>query len=583
MQQSFIFYFIKIILASFFLLSASIINATETPLFETMQRYHPEVGRHGAVATQESNATKVGIDILKHGGNAIDAAVAIGYALAVTLPQAGNLGGGGIMTIWNNKEKKAYIINYREKAPSNININHIQALYKTKKNDFIYSHQAAGVPGTVAGLNLAATTFGTKKISELIQPAIDLANNGFEIKIGYINSLKFSESRLKSDPEVSKIFFADKNIYNLNYKIKQKDLAHTLMLISEYGNKGFYEGETADRIVKAMGHNAGYMTHQDLQNYQAQFIKPIEISYNNNTIYAPPPPSAGGILLAQQLNIIKILATSTQQHKTDCFKENNSALYFHCLAEIMNITYKDRNQYLGDPNFISVDLKKLTSQDYINTLVKQINTSVHTKHINNTYIKEGTNTTHFVVIDKDLNVVSNTYTLNTSFGNHKIIPGTGFFMNNELDDFTILTDNPNVYGLTQGDNNLIAPKKQPLSSMTPIIVIDNKNIPLLATGTPGGSRIPTTILQVLLNTINYNQDIATAISSPRIHSQFSPDVLYYEDGISKDTLDKLVTMGHQIEKIPAMGSVQTVYYDKNTHYFYSASDSRRAGALAKAY
>lgn len=583
MQQSFVIHVIKIILALLFLLSASIMNAAEMPLFETMQRYHPEVGKHGAVATQESNATKVGLDILKHGGNAIDAAVAIGYALAVTLPQAGNLGGGGIMTIWNNKEKKAYIINYREKAPSNINVNHIQTLYKTKKDDFIYSHKAAGVPGTVAGLNLAATKFGTKKISELIQPAIDLANNGFEIKIGYINSLKFSESRLKSDPEVSKIFFADKNIYNLNYKIKQKDLAHTLKLISQNGNKGFYEGETADLIVKAMSNNAGYMTHQDLENYQAKFIKPIEISYKNNKIYAPPPPSAGGILLAQQLNIIKTLTTSPEQTKNNCFKENNSAKYFHCLAEIMNITYKDRNQYLGDPNFISVDLKKLTSQDYINTLVKQINTSVHTKHINNTYIKEGTNTTHFVVIDKDLNVVSNTYTLNTSFGNHKIIPGTGFFMNNELDDFTILTDNPNVYGLTQGDNNLIAPKKQPLSSMTPIIVIDNNNIPLLATGTPGGSRIPTTTLQVLLNTINYNQDIATAMSVPRIHSQFSPDVLYYEDGISRDTLDKLVTMGHQIEKIPAMGSVQTVYYDKNTHYFYSASDSRRAGALATAY
>jgi len=549
-------------------------------IYQTSQRFYPEVGHNGAVATQEANATKVGLDILKQGGNAIDAAVAIGYTLAVTLPRAGNIGGGGFMTIWLNKEQKAYVINYRETAPKNINIKEINQIYNTDKNKFIYSYKSSGVPGTVAGLNLAAQKFGIigkKDFPKLIKPAIALAQNGFPMDYYFLNNFKNAKNILSKDPESKKIFLNQIDKSFIGKKFIQSQLADTLKLIAKNKNNGFYQGKTADLITSAMTDKnfGGYISKNDLKNYKAKLSEPIIINYNNYKIIAPPPPS-GGIILAEQLNILSALDTK------DLDLPNNSAKYFHYLTEIMNLSYIDRNYTLGDPNFINLNLEKLLSKKYTNNLAKKIDPDTHTPAIDKSSWHEGQNTTHFVVIDKDLNVVSNTYTLNGEYGANKIIPGAGFFLNNELDDFAI-DEKPNLYGLMQGKNNTIAANKQPISSMTPVIILDKNNIPVFATGSPGGSHIITSVFQIILNIINYKNDIATAVAAPRIHSQLSPDILFYEDGISIDTVEKLNKMGHVTQKEIAMGSAQSIYYDNANKLFMSYADPRRAGALAMAY
>ena len=563
--------------------------SVDSSIYATKQRFHAEVGTHGAVATQESHATQVGLDILKNGGNAIDAAVAVGYALAVTLPRAGNLGGGGFMTIWLNKEQKAYVINYRETAPGNINIKEIEQIVNTDKANFLYGFKSAGVPGTVAGLNLAASKFGDvgkTNLAKLINPAIKLAEKGFKLNYANIASINSSKKYLQADKEANRIFFEQnsfipasptKNIFshNLNQNFKQADLGKTLRLIAKNGDTGFYQGKTADLIVDAMNKSGGYISKQDLTKYKAKLVEPIVVNYKKYKIITPPPP-ASGIVLAEQLNILANIDNKIAKFN------NNSASYFHYLSEVMNLSYKDRNFEFGDPDFIKIDINKFLSNEYAKTLADKI-TDKHFKPTMPVKTYGGKNTTHFVVIDKDLNVVSNTYTLNTEFGTNKIVPGTGFFMNNELDDFAVVLDKPNVYGLIQGEKNAIAPYKQPLSSMTPIIVLDKENVPFLATGSPGGSQITTTVLQVFLNMANYNYDLATSISTPRIHSQLWPDVLYYEDGVSSDSIEKLNSMGHVTEKIKAIGSAQSIHYDKNNQLFYGTADPRRAGATALAY
>lgn len=557
-------------------------------IYETNQLFHPEEGLNGAVATQEQNATRVGIDILQNGGNAVDAAVAIGYTLAVTLPRAGNLGGGGFMTIWLNKEQKAYVINYRERAPANINL---EKIIHMPRSEFINSYYASGVPGTVAGLNLAANKFGTKKLENLIRPAIELAEHGFNLNITQVNGRNFAQEKISTDPEARKIFFKKKSKpvdkktetidklepYSLNEKFTQEDLANTLKLISKFDNDGFYKGETADKILSEFNKKGVKLEKSDLENYQAEIVEPVSTTYKDYTIYAPPPPSSGGVTLAEILNILEILDISKIPF--------NSANYYHYLTESFNLAYLDKNYQFGDPKFIQNNIDKFLSKEYAKSLAKKINKKYHTPSekidTNKITVNEGTNTTHYVVIDKNKNIVSNTYTLNSSFGNGKIVPGTGFFMNNELDDFTIKLGEANTYGLIQGKSNLIEPYKQPLSSMTPVIILDPDKNPYLATGSPGGSRIITTVSQVILNSLSNNFNINTAVSIPRIHSQLWPDILYYEQGISPDTIAILTSMGHKTELTQAMGSAQTLAQDDI--YYKAVADPRRAGAKAITY
>lgn len=541
-------------------------------LYETYDTSHPEIGKNGAVATQEAHATKVGLDILKKGGNAIDAAVAIGYALAVTLPRAGNIGGGGFMTIWLNKEQKAYVINYREKAPHSISINEIRSM---PHDQFIYSYKAAGVPGTVAGLNMANKKFGKLKLPTVINPAIKLAENGFPISRGFLDATSYSKDILNQDI-LAKQFFLNKQL-QINAIFKQPELAKTLKLIAKHGDAGFYSGETANLITKAVRDNHGYITKNDLKTYTAELVEPIISTYRNYKIITPPPPSSGGPVVAEILNILEALNIHALP--------NNSADYFHFLTESFNLAYIDRNYNLGDPKFGKNNLDKMISKDYAKELAKTINTKNHIKTAmfdqSTTIWHEGKNTTHYTVIDKDLNVVSNTYTLNLEFGAGKIIPGTGFFINNELDDFTINLGEKNSFNLIQGEKNLIAANKQPLSSMAPTIVLTNNNQPYLATGSPGGSKIITAIVQVILNTIDRKLNVSSALAMPRIHSQFIPDELQYENGISNDSLEILKKMGHKTKLSSAMGSAQSIVY--NDDYMQAAADLRRSGALACTY
>lgn len=541
-------------------------------LYETYDTSHPEIGKNGAVATQEAHATKVGLDILKKGGNAIDAAVAIGYALAVTLPRAGNIGGGGFMTIWLNKEQKAYVINYREKTPHSISINEIRNM---PHDQFIYSYKAAGTPGTVAGLNLANKKFGKLKLHTIINPAIKLAENGFPISRGFLDATSYSKDILNQDT-LAKQFFLNKQL-QINTLFKQPELARTLKLIAKHGDAGFYSGETANLITKAMRANDGYITKNDLKTYTAELVEPIISTYRNYKIITTPPPSSGGPVVAEILNILEALNIHTLP--------NNSADYFHFLTESFNLAYIDRNYNLGDPKFVKNNLEKMLSKDYAAELAKTINTKNHVKTAMLDQSKaiwhEGKNTTHYTVIDKDLNVVSNTYTLNLEFGSGKLIPGTGFFINNELDDFTINLGEKNSFNLIQGEKNIIAANKQPLSSMAPTIVLTNNNQPFLATGSPGGSKIITAIVQVILNTIDRKLNVSSALAMPRIHSQFIPDELQYENGISNDSLEILKKMGHTTKLSSAMGSAQSIVY--NDDYMQAAADQRRSGALACTY
>lgn len=349
-------------------------------IYETNQLFHPEEGLNGAVATQEQNATRVGIDILQNGGNAVDAAVAIGYTLAVTLPRAGNLGGGGFMTIWLNKEQKAYVINYRERAPANINL---EKIIHMPRSEFINSYYASGVPGTVAGLNLAANKFGTKKLENLIRPAIELAEHGFNLNITQVNGRNFAQEKISTDPEARKIFFKKKSKpvdkktetidklepYSLNEKFTQEDLANTLKLISKFDNDGFYKGETADKILSEFNKKGVKLEKSDLENYQAEIVEPVSTTYKDYTIYAPPPPSSGGVTLAEILNILEILDISKIPF--------NSANYYHYLTESFNLAYLDKNYQFGDPKFIQNNIDKFLSKEYAKSLAKKINKKYH--------------------------------------------------------------------------------------------------------------------------------------------------------------------------------------------------------------
>lgn len=569
-------------LLSFIIVSILTFNATAQPapaIIESQQRFHPIVGRHGVVATQELQASHVGLAILKKGGNAVDAAVAVGFALAVTLPRAGNLGGGGFMLIWLNAKQQAIAINYREMAPQMASADlFLRADGTIDKDKLLNTFYGSGVPGTVAGLIRAQQKFGKLDLKTVMQPAIELAKQGMLVSPGTADAMLQAKGRLAKDPAAKRIFYkANGDVYRAGERLKQHDLAASLQAIANQGENAFYQGEIAKKIVAAMANHQGVISANDLANYRVEVTVPVRGQYHGYTILSMPPPSSGGVSIIEMLNILEAFPLASLGH--------NSADSIHRFVETMNLVFNDRNTLLGDPNFVAMPLQKLLSKSYAAMLRHKMNLQKHTPSTEISRLKplalEGRNTTHYSIIDKDSNVVVNTYTLNHSFGNAKVIPGTGILMNNEMDDFTILAGKANSYGLVQGDKNVIAPGKRPLSSMTPTIVLDNQNHPVLATGSPGGSRIITTVLQVIINVIDYRFNIASAVAIPRVHSQLWPDVLYIEQGISPDTQARLIQMGHHIVTTTAMGSAQTVSQEDDTRQ--GAADPRRAGAAALAY
>ncbi|GGO79670.1 gamma-glutamyltransferase [Marinobacterium nitratireducens] len=537
----------------------------------------PAEARKGMVVTSHYLATDEALKVLEQGGNAIDAAVTAAFALAVTQPRSGNIGGGGFMLVSSGKKDDVVAIDYREKAPAAASRDMFLDSEGNADSDLSrYSHRAAGVPGTVAGLALALERYGTLSLADALAPAIRLAEEGFVIPPRFSDGIRSSAERLKQFESSRKVFFKpDGSFYEPGELFVQKELAATLRRIAEQGVKGFYEGETADLIVAEMQRGGGLITHDDLKNYEPSVRKPVHGSYRGYDVYSMSPPSSGGTHVVQILNILEGYPIADSGP--------NSARSIHLMAEAMKRAYADRSQYLGDTDFVEVPLSGLTSKDYAASLREGIDPDRATPSESirpaDPVPYESNETTHFSIVDQYGNAVSNTYTINFSYGSHIVVDGAGFLLNNEMDDFSAKPGVPNAYGLIGGEANRIEPGKRMLSSMSPTIVKkDGRNF--LVTGSPGGSRIITTTLQVLMNVIDHNLNIQAAVNAPRIHHQWLPDELRIEQGISPDTIALLEGMGHKVVQKPAMGAIQSIMVAEDGT-LYGGADPRRSTSSAK--
>ena len=551
---------------------------TDQAIYSEDAIHHPVWAKNGMVATQEALASDIGLKILKDGGNAVDAAVAVGFALAVTLPRAGNIGGGGFMMVYDAKQGKTVALDYREKAPSSAS----RDMYLDKDGNAVsdlsrYHGLAVGVPGTVAGLLKALDNHGTMSRGQVMAPAIALAENGIEVTAGLSESLEALSDRLQKWPSTKKIFFKpDGSAYQPGELLLQPELAKSLKLIAAKGNDGFYKGETARKLVKAVNEAGGNMSLQDLANYRAIARVPVKGDYRGYEIVSMPPPSSGGIHIVQILNILEGYPLKDYGQ--------NSAQTIHLMSEAMQLAYADRAEYLGDSDFIDVPANGLTSQAYADKLRSLINpnkaTPAATIKANNPLPYESDQTTHFSIVDKDGNAVANTYTLNFSYGTGLVAEGTGILLNNEMDDFSAKPGVPNGYGLIGGDANAVEANKRPLSSMSPTLVFKDSK-PYIVTGSPGGSRIITTVTQVISNVIDHDMNIAEATHAPRIHDQWLPDEIRIEKALNVDTIKKLESMGHKVSPQAAMGSTQSIMITPNG--VYGSSDPRIVDAAVVGY
>ena len=552
--------------------------AQDTPIFSHREIFHPVYAEHGMVVSQEAMATRVGVDILKAGGNAIDAAVGVGFALAVTLPQAGNLGGGGFMLIYKAEKNAAMALDYREVAPAaSLSQMFLDEEGRVDQSRLRYSYQSVGVPGTVAGLVEALEAHGTLSLQAVLAPAIRLAREGLIVSHDLAMAMQEHAIHLSQWPSTRRIFFqADGTPYRHGDRLIQDDLAWSLQQISEQGPRAFYDGPIAERVTVGMQAHGGLITKEDLRRYRALWREPVRGTYRGYDIVSMPPPSSGGVHLIQMLNILEREPMETFGH--------NSARSIHWLVESMKLAYADRSRWLGDPDFVEVPVHGLISKAYGKGLHAAINpqkarpsSNIQPSH---PLPFEGRDTTHFSVMDKDGNVVSNTYTINFSFGSGIVAEGTGILLNNEMDDFAAKPGTPNAYGLMGSTANAVEPGKRPLSSMTPTLVL-HKEKPFLVTGSPGGSHIITTTLQIIVNVIDHGMNLASATSAPRVHHQWLPDEVRVERGFSPDTLTLLEQWGHTITVGETMGGAQSIL--RGPQGFYGASDPRKPDSLAAGY
>ena len=537
--------------------------------------------KHGMVVSSSAVASKVGVEIMKKGGNAIDAAVAVGFALAVTYPYAGNIGGGGFMVI-HLQDGNNTTIDFREKAPLAANKN----MFLDKNGKYISALSqegttSAGVPGSVAGLIYALGKYGTMKLDEVIQPAIDLARDGWVIDYKTAKAFKSELSNFKKYPSSYKIFSKNGEPYKEGDIFRQPDLAWTLEQIKEKGKDGFYKGRVAELLIKQIRSLGGYITQEDLDRYEVVERKPVTGTYRGYQVVSMPPPSSGGIALIELLNILE------NYH----FKNYDwgSSEYIHRLVEAMKFVYADRTYNLGDPDFYNVPVKELISKKYAKTIFDKIE-NAKDKAIPADKIsfckpsnyKESTETTHYSVYDEKGNAVSVTTTINSAFGSKIVVSGAGFLLNNEMDDFSAKPGAPNQFGLLGTEANSIQPEKRMLSSMTPTIVLEN-NKPYIIIGSPGGSTIITVVLQVIINCIDFHMNIAKAIDAPRIHDQWYPDLVYSEKfALSSDVIKKLIKMGYHLanltRKFRILGVAEGIMINNKNHFIYGASDPRGSGS-----
>ncbi len=534
--------------------------------------------RNGMVVSASDLATKVGVEILKKGGNAIDAAVAVGFALAVTYPAAGNLGGGGFLVYYRN-DGYSTVIDFREKAPLKA---HRDMYLDSLGNPLLELSQSgatsSGVPGSVDGLIYAHKKYGRLKFSQVIEPAIKLARNGFKLSYELSKSINSNYDNFMKYESSKKVFTKNGEKFKEGDLFVQKDLAKTLTLIKKYGRKGFYEGEVANLIVKQVEKLGGYITLEDLKNYRCVERNPVTGDYRGYRIISTGPPSAGGVALIETLNILENLELGKDDFQ--------SVKHFHYLIEALKRAYFDRAEYLGDPDFVNVPVDRLCSKDYARKLFKQIKpglaTSMEDVNTLSSFMNESLETTHYSVIDKDGNAVSVTTTINSSYGSSIVVDGAGFLLNNEMDDFSIKPGVQNQFGLTGKEANKIEPGKRMLSSMTPTIVLKN-NKPFLILGSPGGSMIITSVIQVIMNVIDFKMNIFKAVSFPRIHHQLIPDDVYYEDyALSEDVKKKLESYGHTFKKRNTIGWINAILVDEENQFYYGMTDPRGYG-LAEGY
>jgi gamma-glutamyltranspeptidase / glutathione hydrolase len=552
-------------------------EARRTYVPPALDTVHAVVAEHGMVVAQEKISAQIGADILRNGGNAVDAAVATGFAMAVTYPRAGNIGGGGFMVIHSAERNEDVAIDYRETAPAATTSDIF--LGADGKPDTAKSRDSAlgiGVPGTVAGLALALEKYGSGQftLAQLVEPAIALARDGFVISDDIADTLPSSHKRLARWPASARIFSRpDGTPLQDGDRLVQSDLAQTLSAIAAQGPRGFYEGPVAGKIAKAVTDAGGIMTADDLRTYRAVIREPVRGLYRGYDIVSMPQPSSGGVVLVETLNILEGIQLSDLKQ--------GSAASLHLLIEAMKRAYADRARHLGDPAFVSAPIQTLIAKDYAAKLRAGISADRATPSSEIVAAaaspREGSNTTHFSVVDSRGNAVSNTYTLNFSYGVGLVADGTGVLLNNELDDFTAAPGASNAYGLVGYEANLPGPGKRPLSSVSPTIILKDGK-PVLVTGSPGGSRIISTVLQVIVNVLDYHMDVAAAVAAPRLHHQWLPDEVRIERGFSEETLAELKAKGHRIVEPMGQTSANSIVVTPNGPL--GAPDPRTRGAEA---
>ncbi|MGY4223348.1 gamma-glutamyltranspeptidase/glutathione hydrolase [Bradyrhizobium sp. USDA 4503] len=546
----------------------------------------PAAAENGMVVSAQHLATQVGVEVLKRGGNAVDAAVAVGYALAVAYPAAGNLGGGGFMTIQFADGRKTFL-DFRETAPKGATAD----MYLDKDGNVIpglstKGHLAVGVPGSVAGMEYAREKYGTMKRADVIAPALQLAEDGFVLDQGDVSMLQTSTKDFQDDPASAAIFLNNGKPFQVGERLTQHELAETLREISKRGSDGFYKGWVGAAIVAASQAGKGLLTQEDLDNYRVRELAPVECDYRGYHVVSAPPPSSGGVVICEMLNILEGYPLQELGY--------HSAQAVHYQIEAMRHAYVDRNSYLGDPDFVKNPLERLLDKTYaakIRAAIDPAKAGVSRDIKPGVPPHEGSNTTHYSIADKDGNAVSVTYTLNDWFGAKVTAARTGVLLNDEMDDFTAKVGVPNLYGLVQGEANAIVPGKRPLSSMSPTIVSKDGK-PVIVMGTPGGSRIITAVLLTMINAIDYGMNAQEAVDMPRFHQQWLPEVTNLEDyTLSPDTRKILEGMGHKfgpphpanhlaviIIGAPSLGGKPV-----GNNRFYGANDPRRNSGLATGY
>ena len=555
------------------LLCLALVIPAVTPVEATRQ---PVRARHGMAVAMESIATDVGVRVLQKGGNAVDAAVAVGFALAVTHPFAGNIGGGGYMLV-RLADGRTTFIDFRERAPETSTRDMYLDAQGNPTKDSIEGWRSSGVPGSVRGFAMANTKYGTRTWADNLAPAVALATKGYPVSYALAEGLKGSRS-LAADPESKRIFQRDGRFFDVGETLVQPELGRTLQRIATNGPNEFYNGDTAKHLAAEMAKHGGLISLADLKDYTAVERTPLQATYKNYTVITAPPSSSGGIALLEMLGILD----GTGYEKGG----PGSASAIHYITESMRRAYADRNEYIGDPDFVKVPIAGLLDTGYLAKLRATINPVKATPSVE---VQPGQpagvekmETTHYSVVDAAGNAVAVTYTLNGGYGNGITVPGLGFLLNNEMDDFTAKPGVANMFGLVQGARNAIAPGKRPLSSMTPTILLKNGKL-FMTVGAPGGSRISTAVLQVILNVVDFGMNIQDAIDAPRVHHQWMPDRLSLERTISPDTVDLLKSRGYDVDYNASVVLAQTAAIVSDGGWLQGGSDGRSAAGKAAGY